>query len=96
MPEWAVWIQYVINGIVAGSTYILLGLGLTLVFGILWIISFVHGEFFMLGGYVAFYLLAEYTPVPFLLSIPISMGAVGLLGALLGWFTINPLRNRHW
>jgi branched-chain amino acid transport system permease protein len=96
MPEWAVWIQYVINGIVAGSTYILLGLGLTLVFGILWIISFVHGEFFMLGGFVAFYLLATYTTVPFLLSIPISMGAVGLLGALLGWLTINPLRNRHW
>ncbi len=96
MPEWAVWIQYVINGIVAGSTYILLGLGLTLVFGILWIISFVHGEFFMLGGFVAFYLLATYTALPFLLSIPISMAAVGLLGALLGWLTINPLRNRHW
>ena len=96
MPEWALWIQYVLNGVVAGSTYILLGLGLTLVFGILWIISFVHGEFFMLGGFVAFYLLSKYTAIPFLLSIPIAMIVVGLLGALLGKLTINPLRNRHW
>jgi len=44
MPEWTLWIQHVLNGIVAGSTYILLELGLTLGFGILWIISFVHGE----------------------------------------------------
>jgi branched-chain amino acid transport system permease protein len=96
MPEWALWIQYVLNGIVAGSTYILLGLGLTLVFGILWIVSFVHGEFFMLGGFLAFYLLTRSTSVPFLLSIPVTMLGVGLLGALLGKLTINPIRDRHW
>jgi len=96
MPEWALWIQYVLNGVVSGSTYALLGLGLTLVFGILWIISFVHGEFFMLGGFLAFYLLSKFADVPFLLSIPIAMVGVGLLGALLGKLTINPIRDRHW
>lgn len=96
MPEWAMWFQYVLNGVVAGSTYTLLGLGLTLVFGILWIISFVHGEFFMLGGFLAFYLLTRFAGAPFLASIPIAMAGVGLLGALLGKLTVNPLRDRHW
>ena len=96
MPEWAVWIQYLINGIVAGSIYALLGLGLTLVFGILWIVTFVHGEFYMLGAFVAFYLLDNFTGMPYLLTIPIAMAVVGLAAACLAKLTINPVKDRHW
>ena len=45
--------QFLANGVVVGSSYVLVALGLTLIFGILKIVNFAHGEFYMLGGYVA-------------------------------------------
>jgi branched-chain amino acid transport system permease protein len=96
MPEWALWIQYIINGVVAGSVYALLGMGLTLIFGLLFIISFVHGEFYMLGGFVGFYLLRNLPGVPYLLTIPIAMATVGFFAIVVAKLTITPLRERHW
>ncbi|MEP1590854.1 branched-chain amino acid ABC transporter permease [Sulfitobacter sp.] len=43
--------QLLANGIVIGSSYVLVAVGLTLIFGILKIVNFAHGEFYMLGGY---------------------------------------------
>lgn len=96
MPEWALWLQYVINGVAAGSIYALLGMGLTLIFGLLFIISFVHGEFYMLGGFLGFYLLTKLTGIPYLLAVPIIMIIVGLFAAAVAKLTITPLRERHW
>ncbi|CDN57627.1 Putative Branched-chain amino acid ABC transporter (Permease protein); livH-like protein (plasmid) [Neorhizobium galegae bv. officinalis bv. officinalis str. HAMBI 1141] len=45
--------QFFANGVVIGSSYVLVALGLTLIFGILKIVNFAHGEFYMVGGYVA-------------------------------------------
>ena len=44
-------LQYLANGIVVGSTYVLVAVGLTLIFGILGVVNFAHGEFYMIGGY---------------------------------------------
>jgi len=96
MPQWALWVQYIINGVAAGSVYALLGMGLTLIFGMLFIISFVHGEFYMLGGFVAYYLMATFTGMPYLVTVPIAMVAVGLLAAGVARVTITPIRERHW
>jgi branched-chain amino acid transport system permease protein len=96
MPQWALWVQYIINGIAAGSIYALLGMGLTLIFGMLFIISFVHGEFYMLGGFVAFYLMATVAGLPYLVAVPIAMIVVGLFAAGVARLTITPLRERHW
>jgi len=46
--------QFLANGIVVGSSYVLVAIGLTLIFGILKIVNFAHGEFYMLGGYLAY------------------------------------------
>ncbi len=46
--------QMIFNGIVLGSIYVLVALGLTLIFGIVDVVNFAHGEFYMLGAFGAF------------------------------------------
>lgn len=69
------------NGVIMGLIYGLMALGLTLVFSILRIINFAHGEFYMLGGYFFYYLTVKFglSPVP------------GLLIAVCGVFTLAML-----
>lgn len=55
---WELLPQQVVNGLALGSTYALLALGLTLVFGVLLIPNFAHGELYMLGGFVSYTLVA--------------------------------------
>jgi branched-chain amino acid transport system permease protein len=71
--------QYVANGIVTGSTYVLVSVGLTLIFGILGTVNFAHGEFYMLGAYIGITLVAA-------VGLPVlgAIGAVLVLGALIG------------
>src|SRR5207237_730276 len=47
-------LQHLVNGLVLGGTYALLGIGLTLIFGLMNVVNFAHGEFYTLGAYAAF------------------------------------------
>ena len=47
-------LQHLLNGLLLGSTYSLLGIGLTLVFGLMNVVNFAHGEFYTLGAYAVF------------------------------------------
>ncbi len=47
-------LQHLVNGLVLGATYALLGIGLTLIFGIMRVVNFAHGELYTLGAYMAF------------------------------------------
>src|SRR5437660_1577834 len=47
-------LQHLLNGLVLGGTYALLGIGLTLIFGLMNVVNFAHGEFYTLGAYVSF------------------------------------------
>ena len=47
-------LQHLLNGLLLGATYSLLGIGLTLVFGLMSVVNFAHGEFYTLGAYAAF------------------------------------------
>jgi branched-chain amino acid transport system permease protein len=71
--------QLLVNGLIIGGTYALLGVGLTLIFGLMGVVNFAHGEFYTLGAYVAFFVLSALAP-NFLFGL---LGAI-LLGALLG------------
>src|SRR3989441_12366048 len=51
-------LQHLVNGLVLGGTYALLGIGLTLIFGLMNAVNFAHGEFYTLGAYAAFAALA--------------------------------------
>jgi branched-chain amino acid transport system permease protein len=80
------------TGLVMGVIYALMALGLTLIFSILRVINFAHGEFYMLGGYASYFILSVFTGLHPLLAVPLA----GLIAALIGLaFEIAFLRPMH-
>lgn len=73
-------VQVLVNGILLGGIYALVAAGLSLIFGVMRVINFAHGDFLMLGGMATFWLFALYGVNP-LLSLLIVIPA----GLLLGW-----------
>ncbi|MFA8438760.1 branched-chain amino acid ABC transporter permease [Pueribacillus sp. YX66] len=85
-------IQQLINGLTLGSVYILVGIGLTLVFGILHIPNFAHGALYMLGGYVTFMAMTS-LGLHYILGIILSMVVVALIAVLMERGVFHHLRN---
>ncbi|MFC4768098.1 branched-chain amino acid ABC transporter permease [Effusibacillus consociatus] len=92
-------IQQVINGISVGSIYALIALGYTMVYGIIKLINFAHGDVFMVGGFVGLFtakaLTAQgFSPVwVFVIALLLAMVASGLLGVVIERTAYKPLRN---
>jgi len=86
----ALFIQQVLNGIMLGSIYSLVALGLTLEYGILHIPNFTHGALYMVGAYVTF-LLASSLGMNYWLAMAISMMALALIGVLMERLVYRPL-----
>ncbi|MFI7302576.1 branched-chain amino acid ABC transporter permease [Micromonospora aurantiaca] len=83
-------LQNTFNGLVGGAFYALLALGLAVIFGMLRVVNFAHGAFYMLGAFGAYVLLAE-AGVPFWAALVIMPLALGLLGMLLERAVIHRL-----
>jgi branched-chain amino acid transport system permease protein len=86
-----VFVQHVVNGLISGGLYAILAIGLSLIFGVLGIINFAHGELFAVGAYVAFFswsVLGLPLPVAFLMA----MAGTGLLGIVAERLAFRPLR----
>jgi branched-subunit amino acid ABC-type transport system permease component len=81
-----------VNGIVTGMILALIASGLTLIFGIMEVVNFAHGELFMLGAYVGVVVLA--TTGNFWLALLIATLVVALLGAAIQIATLRPLLGR--
>src|ERR1041384_3226484 len=81
-----------INGIVTGMILALVASGLTLIFGIMDVVNFAHGELFMLGAYVGVLILAA--TGSFWVALVAAMLLIGLLGAVLHVTTLRPLLGR--
>jgi branched-chain amino acid transport system permease protein len=69
-----------VNGLVTGLFYGLMAIGLALIFGVLRIVNFAHGEFYMVGAY-AYTIVAARLGVPLVVALPVAF----LFGAALGW-----------
>ncbi|HEX5866071.1 MAG TPA: branched-chain amino acid ABC transporter permease, partial [Beijerinckiaceae bacterium] len=68
------------TGLALGSIFVLVALGISLIFGLLTIVNFAHGQFFMLGAYVgAFALGVTGNFWLALIAVPLSVGALGML-----------------
>jgi len=81
------------NGLTIGFIYALIGVGLTLIYSVQGIISFTHGQFYMLGGYVAYYLLSTVGKVNPILAIPVA-GLVSLvIGAMFERLFLRPMHK---
>ena len=92
--------QQIINGLQLGSIYALIALGYTMVYGIVRLINFAHGDFYMFGAYAAygsFYLfnafMGEGTPLAFV-ALVVSMVAGGLIASLSNPLASKPLRYK--
>lgn len=75
-------LQHTVNAMVLGSTYALLGIGLTIIFGIMRVVNFAHGELYTLGAYVAYGMVAL-LKLDFFSSILVAAGVGMLVGALI-------------
>ena len=73
-------LQTVVNAAYAASYLALVAVGLALIFGVMGVINFAHGELYMLGAYAVVYFYAE-QGMPFFLAVAIGLIGLGLFGA---------------
>lgn len=85
-------LQQVFNGIMFGSTYAIVALGLTLVMGILNIPNFAHGHLYMLGGYITYFFMSN-IGVGYWAALLLSVIALGLIGAVMERIVYRPLSD---
>ena len=83
-------LQVLINGAVLGAVYALIALGLTMVFSIMRVVNFAHGQMYMLGAFVVYYLYGQFG-LPFWLALPASALALGLIGVAFNRFFFQPV-----
>lgn len=84
--------QQLINGISLGSLYGLVAIGYTMVYGILRLINFAHGDLLMFAAYVAIYSTTLFA-LPWTVGFPLAVVATGLIGIVLDRSAYKPLRN---
>ncbi len=84
--------QHLANGISLGSLYALIAIGYTMVYGILRLINFAHGDIFMLGAYLTYYGIT-YTPLPWYVVFLGAAIFTGLFGVVLERLAYRPLRD---
>ncbi|HEX9324302.1 MAG TPA: branched-chain amino acid ABC transporter permease [Xanthobacteraceae bacterium] len=85
-------LQHVLNATVLGGTYALLGIGLTLIFGIMRVVNFTHGELYAFGGY-AMYVLASMLGLNFFVALVFAIFAGFLTGLLIEFMLLRPVRG---
>ncbi|MCK1196458.1 branched-chain amino acid ABC transporter permease [Streptococcus uberis] len=85
-------LQQLVNGLILGSVYALLALGYTMVYGIIKLINFAHGDLFMMGAFIGFYLINVFH-LNFFLALVLTMILTAILGMLIEFLAYRPLRH---
>jgi len=83
--------QYLINGICQGSIYALIALGYTMVYGIIKLINFAHGEFYMIGAFTGYFCIRAGMPLYF--TFPVAMFIPGIIAVLVEKIAYRPIRH---
>ncbi len=87
-----IFIQQVINGLTLGSVYALIALGYTMVYGIIKLLNFAHGDIFMVGSFISYYLILSLGLNIFVAFI-LTMILTAVLGVIIDQVAYKPLRN---
>jgi branched-chain amino acid transport system permease protein len=87
-----IFIQLAINGLLLGGAYAIISVGLTLIFGVVRVVNFAHGELLMIGMYAAYLLAAHLGWHPYASAIPLAL-LLFAVGAAMQRFIIQPLLN---
>ncbi len=95
-------IQTIVNGLVTGCIYALIALGYTMVYGVLKLLNFAHGDVYMVGAYIGYFVIQWFggpnalsIPVPLLILLMLVIAGLGtgLLGVAIERFAYRPLRD---
>jgi branched-chain amino acid transport system permease protein len=95
-------VQELVNGLTTGSLYALVALGYSMVYGVLKLLNFAHGDLYMVGAFIGYFVIQWFggpaaltIPVPLLLLIMFLLagGGVGALGVAIERFAYRPLRD---
>jgi branched-chain amino acid transport system permease protein len=93
-------LQQLVNGVTWGSVYALIALGYTMVYGILRLINFAHGDVYMLGAFIGYYVAralnagAEPSVGKALVVLVVAMAACGIIGMVIERLAYKPLRRQ--
>ncbi len=85
-------LQHLLNALMLGGTYALLGIGLTMIFGIMRVVNFTHGELYTFGAYMVFF-FAMTLSANFFLALVLAMVLGVALGAAIEFVLLRPLRG---
>ncbi|HHU17783.1 MAG: branched-chain amino acid ABC transporter permease [Anaerovoracaceae bacterium] len=85
-------LQQIVNGVSLGSIYALIALGYTMIYGIIKLINFAHGDIYMIGAYIGF-AVTTYTNLGFFPALIIAMTGCTVLGVIIEKVAYKPLRN---
>lgn len=88
----AYFLQQVVNGLSVGMVYALIAIGFTLIFGVLNVVNFAHGEMYTLGAFIGLVCIAAFGP-PLWMAILLAMAAGGLGGVALERIAFKPFRR---
>jgi branched-chain amino acid transport system permease protein len=94
--------QQLVNGLTLGAVYALIALGYSMVYGVLRLLNFAHGDVYMVGAFIGYGVMTALLPVEgpliapvliILLMLSVAMVGCGLLGVVIEQFAYRPLRN---
>lgn len=88
----SLFLQQLVNGITLGGVYALIAVGYTMVYGVIQLINFAHGEIYMFGAFIAFALVTVFS-VPFFLAAILSIMICATFGIVLDFVAYRPLRK---
>lgn len=91
MQNLSYYLQLLLSGVTVGSLYALIAIGYTMVYGILRLINFAHGDIFMMSGFFMIYIIASGTPL--YISIPLVIILTVILGVAVERVAYKPLRT---
>lgn len=82
--------QIIVNGLYLGAQYALIALGLTLIFSLMNVLNFAHGQMYVLGGFVTYTAVAQFK-LPFVVGLFLSAAVLAVVGALVEKFLFRPV-----
>jgi branched-chain amino acid transport system permease protein len=84
-------VDQIVNGLVIGFIYALIAIGLTLIYSVQGVVSFAHGQFYMLGGYASYYFLQKVWDVNPIVGIPVAGLVTMIIGAAFERLFLRPM-----
>lgn len=86
----SIFLQLLVNGLLLGGAYAIISIGLTLIFGVVRVVNFAHGELLMIGMYAVWMLAQQFGWHPYVSAVPVAI-ALFVIGALMQRCVIQPL-----